>query len=90
MSCISAPTLPTPPGLSLLLPDLVLSPPSLDVTLCCHFELPPIPGFPIILPLGAILAPLGAAVDAIMAVIATVIDLLNSLLDLLQFSCPLE
>lgn len=90
MACLSAPAIPYPPGLSLLLPDLVLSPPSLEVDLCCHFETPPIPGFPIILPLGAILGPLSATVDAIMAVIATVIDLLNALLDELQFSCPLE
>ena len=90
MACLAAPKLPLPPGLSLLLPTLSLSPPSLAVDLCCHFETPPIPGFPIILPLGAILGPLSATVDAILAVISAAVALLNALLDQLQFSCPLE
>lgn len=90
MACLAAPTIPYPPLLSLFLPTLTLSPPSLSVDLCCQFETPPIPGFPIILPLGAILGPLSATVDAIVALIKTIIDLVNSLLDQLQFSCPLE
>lgn len=90
MACLAAPTIPYPPLLSLFLPTLSLSPPSLAVDLCCHFETPPIPGFPILLPLGAILGPLSATVDAIMALIDALIDLINSLLDSLAFSCPLE
>ncbi len=91
MACLSAPKIPPPPGLSLLLPPLALAIPSFTLNLCCTFETPQPPGFPIILPLG-LLIPAGAAVliQAAMAAIMAAIDKLNSLLDELQFSCPLE
>lgn len=89
-ACLAAPHIAIPALLAIFLPTLVLSPPSLAIDLCCHFETPPIPGFPIILPLGAILGPLSATVDTILALIQSIVDLVNSLLDQLQFSCPLE
>jgi hypothetical protein len=92
MPCLAAPRLPTPDAaIAVLLPTLNLSVPPVGVSFCCTFETPPIPGFPIILPLGAVLALLGAAGDAILATIASVIDLLNSLLDQIPpVNCPLD
>ena len=90
MACITAPSLPRPPGLDLLLPTLELSPPQPSgANLCCNFEPPPIPGGPLILPLGLIP---GASVllQPVMTVIMTAVDTLNAMLDELQFSCPMD
>lgn len=90
MACLSVPALPYP-NLSLFLPTLSLSVPTFGLNLCCTFETPPIPGFPIILPVGAILALLGPAGDAVIATILAVVDLLNALLDQIPpVSCPLD
>lgn len=89
--CLSAPKVPAPGGLSLLLPTLSLSPSLPGVGLCCTFEPPPVPGSPFVIPLG-LLIPGGAAVliQGAMGVIMSAIDQLNALLDQITASCPLE
>lgn len=90
MPCVAAPTLPLPPGLDALLPVLVLSPPPAPgLNFCCTFEVPPIPGTPIILPLGSVPG-MAVILQPVLTVIMAIIDLLNALLDELQFSCPLD
>ncbi len=88
MPCVAAPSVPLP-DLSLLLPELDLSPPTLGITFCCKFETPPVPGTPIILSIG-LLPGIAVVLQPVMAVIMIAIDLLNALLDELQFACPLE
>lgn len=93
MPCLAAPRLPYPPGLSILLPTLSFSLPGLGIAFCCAFETPPIPGFPIVLPLGAIFAALGAAsaLDAVIATIDSIVDLINSLIDQIPAAnCPFD
>lgn len=90
MPCLAAPKIPPPPGLSLLLPDLVLTPPTLGITFCCTLELPPIPGTPFIIPLGLIAPAIALILQPVIGAVMAAIDQLNALLDQLQFSCPLE
>ena len=89
MPCIAAPKIPYPPGLSALLPTLSLSVPSFAVKLCCTFETPPIPGTPIVVPLGSITA-IALILQPVVTVVMAAIDQLNTLLDQVQASCPLE
>lgn len=92
MPCFSGPSIPYPSGIDILLPDLVLDAPGLPgAAFCCTFEGLPIPGFPILIPIGSAFALLGAAGDAILATIDEIIDLLNDLLDLIPtVECPLD
>jgi hypothetical protein len=91
MPCLAAPRLPPPPGLSLLLPTLVIPSPSVGITFCCKLTTPNVPGFPLVIPLG-LLIPAGGAVAmaAVVAVINEAVDQVNALLDQLSFECPLD
>lgn len=90
MPCLSAPKVALP-DVSLLLPKLSRSTPQIGLNLCCPFETPPIPGFPIIIPLGPFLALLGPAGDAVISLIEQIVELLNDLLDQIPpVTCPLE
>lgn len=90
MPCLAAPKLPYPTvALSLLLPTLTFSPPAIGVSFCCQLETPPIPGFPIIIPLGLI-SGIAVILQPAMALIMTAIDLLNSILDQISVDCPLD
>lgn len=92
MPCLAAPKIPSlDAAISILLPDLSFSPPTLGVEFCCAVETPPIPGFPIILPIGSLPIPgVALIVSTAMTIINTAIDQLNELLDQLQVECPLE
>ena len=90
MACIAAPKIPYPPGLSALLPPLVLTVPPAGIKFCCTFETPPIPGTPIVLPLGAIAPGIALILQPYVTVIMAAIDQINTLLDQVQASCPLE
>lgn len=96
MPCVAAPRL-TPPtaAIDLLLPTLSFSLPTLGAQFCCAFETPPIPGFPLVLPLGAILKAIETAapgaLDTVIALIDSLVDLLNSLLDQIPpIDCPFD
>lgn len=90
MACLQAPRLPYP-DLSLFIPSISLPDPSLAIDFCCKFKTPPIPGFPIVIPIAAILAALGAAGDTVIALIDQIVDLLNSILDLIPpINCPID
>ncbi len=90
MSCLDVPHIGIGdiPGLSLILPTIVITPPDLSLKLCCNFAvpLPPVPP----IPLGVLILALGAGGDALMATIQEVITALNDGLDLLSFNCPLD
>ncbi len=97
MSCIEVPHIGIPdiPGLSLLLGDISIPGPDLGINFCCKFDLP-IPGFPIILPLGTLLNTLAAnpgqsaVVEAILTTLDQIVSTINTLLDQLPFECPLN
>lgn len=91
MSCIAVPKIPYPPGISLLLglTDISIPVPTLGIKLCCNFSTPPIPGFPILLPLGAVPG-IAVALKGIMPALMTYIDTVNATLDVLSFDCPLN
>lgn len=92
MPCLEGPKLPSVDvAISILLPTLSFSPPTLAVDFCCAVETPPIPGFPIILPIGSLPIPgVALIVSTAMTIINTAIDELNALLDQIQVECPLE
>jgi hypothetical protein len=91
MPCLKAPRIPTPDlAISILLPDLGFSPPDLTASFCCTVETPPIPGFPIVLPLGAIPG-IAVILGPLTTAIMTAIDELNSLLDEIPpLDCPFD
>ncbi len=94
MSCIAAPKIGIPdiPGLSLLLGDITIPTPGINVKLCCDFDL--LSSIPIPIPLGSLLkTAMLAGGDAVMTVLALLddaIETLNDGLDLLSFDCPLD
>lgn len=90
MPCLAAPRLPNVSvALAILLPTLSFSAPSLGVNFCCALETPPIPGFPIVLPLGVITG-VALILAPVMNAIMIAIDRVNELLDSLTVSCPLD
>lgn len=91
MPCLKVPNIPLPPGLSILLglPTIVIPTPSVGVTLCCHFQTPPIPGSPFILPFGATPG-ISITLTPVLSLLSTYIALVNATLDLIAFDCPLN
>lgn len=90
MPCIALPTIDfSPPGLSILLPDIAITLPTLGLSLCCDISItiPPLPS--IILPLGAIPG-LAVLLQPILQLIQTVIKTLNMILSQIAMECPLE
>ncbi len=88
MPCIALPAIDfSPPGLDILLPDLVLPIPTIGLSLCCTIALPPLP--PIIIPFGTIPG-IAVILQPLIAVIQTAIKTLNIILSQIQMSCPLE
>lgn len=90
MPCINLPTIDfSPPGLSLLLPDIVIPIPTPGLSLCCDISItrPPIP--PIILPLGPIPG-IAVILQPLIAAIQLIIKTLNLILSQIPTACPLE
>jgi len=93
MPCINVPHI----GLSdlgLALPSIALPPIQLPgISLCCTFQLPPIPTYLInaVIALAISLIPgLGKVLQPVLAILMKAIAVINAILDQITFKCPLN
>ncbi len=93
MPCISVPHVGLP-DLGITLPTIALPPiPLPGITLCCSFQLPPIPTYLVnaVIALAMSLIPgLGKVLQPVLAILMKAIAVINGILDQITFSCPLN
>ena len=93
MTCLNAPNISLA-SLGLSLPTIVLPPiPLPGISLCCTFQLPPIPTYLInqaIALVTSLIPGLGKVLQPVLAILMKAIAVINSVLDLITFACPLN
>lgn len=92
MPCINAPNVSLA-SLGLSLPTIALPPIQLGLTVCCTFQLPPLPTYLVnqaLVLVTSLLPAIGKLLQPVLAILMKAIAIMNAILDQITFSCPLN